>query len=64
MRLNALTAVLAVNLVTAAALVWLWSDADRSRWSEPEPLPPSLEDVVATSNAEAADVSRYRETLE
>jgi len=64
MRLNALTAVLVVNLAVAAALVWLWSDADRSRWAEPEPLPPSLEDVAATSTAETGDVSRYRETLE
>jgi len=64
MRLNALTAVLAVNLAAAAALVWLWSDADRTRWPEPEPLPPSLEEVAAAPKAEPADVSPYRETLE
>jgi Tfp pilus assembly protein PilP len=64
MRLNALSAVVAVNLAAAAALVVLWSDADRSRWSEPEAMLPSLEDVVATPVSEPADVSPYRETLE
>ena len=64
MRLNALAVVLAVALAAAAALALLWSDADRSRWKEPDPLPPSLDEVAATSATEPTDVSRYRETLE
>lgn len=64
MRLNALAAVLAVALAAAVALGLLWSDADRSRWSEPSPMPPSLDEVAAAAATEPADVSRYRETLE
>ena len=64
MRLNALAVVLAAVLATAGALGLLWSDADRSRWTEPDPLPPSLDEVAATSATEPVDVSRYRETLE
>jgi hypothetical protein len=64
MRLNTLAVVLAVDLAAAASLGLLWSDADRSRWSEPAPLPPSLDEVAATSASEPIDVSRYRETLE
>ena len=64
MRLNALAVVLAAALATAAALGLLWSDADRSRWTEPDPLPPSLDEVAATSATEPVDVSRYRETVE
>jgi hypothetical protein len=64
MRVNAIGAVLAVNVVLAGALAFLWSDDGRSRWSEPAALPPSLEDVVTAPPSEPADVSRYRETLE
>lgn len=64
MRPNALTVVLAVNLAAAAGLAWLWSDADRSRWTEPAALPPSLDDVATTPVSEPADISHYRETLE
>lgn len=64
MRLNTLAVVLAVNLIAALALALLWSDADRSRWTEPKPMPPSLDEVAAAASAEPADVSRYRETLE
>lgn len=64
MRPNALVAVVAVNLALVAALVYLWGDTDRSRWSEPESLPPSLEDVAINTASEPLDVSRFRETLE
>lgn len=65
MKPNAIVAVLALNAALAAALFVLWSDGDRRRWPEPAALPPSFEDVVAAAPAtEAADVSRYRETLE
>jgi hypothetical protein len=64
MRMNALGSLLAVNLALAAALAFLWSDSDRSRWSEPEPIKPSLDEAVVASPAESADVSRYRETIE
>lgn len=64
MRLNALGAVAAVNVVLAAALGWLWTDGERFRWIEPAPLAPSLGDGVAVEAPESTDVSRYRETLE
>lgn len=64
MRFNALAAVLALNVGAAAALAWLWSDADRSRWAEPPPLPPAIDEVVVAPASEPAEVSRYRETLE
>lgn len=64
MRVDAMGAVLAFNLVLAGALVYLWSDDDRSRWTEPDPLPPALEDVAVARAAEPVDISRYRETLE
>ncbi len=64
MRVSAIGAVLAVNVALVGALAFLWSDEERSRWSEPAALPPSLEDVVAAPPSEPADVSRYRETLE
>jgi lipoprotein NlpD len=64
MRLNTLAVVLAVALAAAVALGLLWSDADRSRWTEPKPMPPSLDEVAAAAATEPADVSRYRETLE
>lgn len=64
MRFNSLTAVAAVNLVLAGALVWLWSDESRRHWVEPEALPPALEEVAVVAAAEPAEVSRYRETLE
>jgi len=57
-------AVLALNLVLAGALAYLWSDDNRSRWTEPDPLPPALEDVAVASAKEPVDVSRYRETIE
>jgi len=62
--MNAIGAVLAVNLALAAALAFLWSDQERVRWREPAVLPPSLEELVAMPASEPADVSRYRETLE
>lgn len=64
MRFNLLTAVAAVNVALAGALVWLWSDDSRRHWVEPQALPPALEEVAAVEAAEAADVSRFRETLE
>jgi hypothetical protein len=64
MRLNAIAAVLALNLALAGALAYLWSDEERSRWAEPAALPPSLEDVAAAPASEPVDVSRYRETVE
>jgi len=64
MRLNAFAVVLAVNVALAAALVYLWTDTGRSRWSEPEALPPSLAEVAAIPASEPAEVARYRETLE
>jgi len=64
MRRNALIVVLGLNVVLAAILIFLWSDADRSRWSEPEALPPSFEDVAVSPASEPTDISRYRETLE
>ena len=64
MRANALTATLVLNLVAASGLVWLWHEPERSRWTEPAALPPSLEDVATTLAPEPAEVSRYRETLE
>jgi len=64
MRPNPLAVVLALNVCLAAALALLWSDPDRGRWSEPEALPPSLDEVVAAPPPEPADVSRYRETIE
>jgi len=64
MRLNAFTAVLAVNLGLAAALVYLWTDEGRWRWPEPEALPPSLAEVAPIPASEPAEVARYRETLE
>lgn len=64
MRLNAIGAVAAVNVVLAAALGWLWMDGERFRWIEPAPLAPSLGDGVAVEAPESTDVSRYRETLE
>jgi hypothetical protein len=64
MRVDAMGSVLALNLVLAGALAYLWSDDERSRWSEPDPLPPALEDVAAAKTAEPVDISRYRETVE
>jgi len=64
MRLNALAAVLAVNVALAGALAWLWSSGERSNWTEPAPLPPALDEVAAVEAAEPAEVSRYRETLD
>lgn len=64
MRLNAIGAVAALNVVLAAALGWLWTDGERFRWIEPAPLAPSLDERVAIDAAETTDVSRYRETLE
>ena len=64
MRFTAIGSVLGVNLALAGALAFLWSDEARMRWTEPEALPPSLEDVVAAPAAEPVDVSRYRETIE
>ena len=64
MRPNPLAVVVALNVCLAAALALLWKDPDRGRWSEPEPLPPSLDEVAAAPPAEPADVSRYRETIE
>ena len=42
MRFNLLTAVAAVNVALAGALVWLWSDDSRRHWVEPQALPPAL----------------------
>lgn len=64
MRFNLLTAVAAVNLALAGALVWLWSDESRLHWAEPQALAPALDEVAAVEAAEPADVSRFRETLE
>lgn len=64
MRTNAVGTLSAANLVLVAALAFLWSDSDRFRWSEPQPIKPSLDDAVVASAAEPADVSRYRETIE
>ncbi len=64
MRLNAIAAVLAVNVALAGALAYLWSDADRLRWPEPSPLPPALDEAIAAPPAEPADVARFRETIE
>lgn len=64
MRMNAIGAVLVVNVALVVALAFLWGDQERVRWQEPAALPPSLEEAVAMPAAEPADVSRYRETLE
>lgn len=64
MRLNAIAAALAVNVALAGGLAYLWADGERTRWAEPEALPPALEDAVAMAAAEPADVARYRETVE
>jgi hypothetical protein len=64
MRLNLLTAVAALNLALAGALVWLWSDESRRHWAEPQALMPALEEVAAVEASEPVDVSRFRETLE
>jgi hypothetical protein len=64
MRLNAITAVLAVNVALAGGLAHLWADGGRTRWAEPAALPPALEDSVAMPAAEPADIARYRETVE
>jgi hypothetical protein len=64
MRLNAVAAVLALCLASAAALAWLWGDAGRLHWSEPDALPPVLDEVDVAPASEPADVSRHRETLE
>lgn len=56
--------VLAVNVALAAGLGYLWSDQERWRWKEPEPLRPPLDDVVAAQSTEPVDVSRFKETLE
>ncbi len=64
MRVDAMGSVLALNLVLAGALVYLWSDDSRPRWAEPDPLPPAIEDVAVAKAAEPVDVSRYRETVE
>lgn len=64
MRVNAIAAVLAVNVAAAAGLAYLWSDADRSRWTEPTALPPALADAVTAPAPAPAEVTRYRETLE
>lgn len=64
MRVNAIGAVLAVNVVLAAGLAWLWSDRERVHWQEPAALPPSLDEVVEMPASDPADVSRYRETIE
>jgi hypothetical protein len=64
MRLGAIAATLAVNVALAAGLAYLWSDTERSRWTEPAALPPSLEDLAAAPASEPTDVARYRETVE
>lgn len=64
MRVNAILAVLALNVALAVALALLWSDEARRRWAEPEALPPSLQEVAAAPAPETADVSRYRQTIE
>lgn len=64
MRMNAIVALVAVNIGLASGIAWLWSDADRLRWTEPPALPPSLEEVPALPAPEPVDVARYRETIE
>ncbi len=64
MRPGAIATALAVNVAFAAGLAYLWSDSERSRWSEPAALPPSLEELVAEPASEPSDVARYRETVE
>lgn len=64
MRLGAIAATLAVNVALAAGLAYLWSDSERSRWTEPTALPPSLEDLATAPASEPTDVARYRETVE
>jgi len=64
MRLNAIPVVLAINVALAGGLAYLWSDTDRTRWSEPAPLPPAIEEALAVPAPEPTDVARYRETIE
>lgn len=64
MRPNAIAAALVVNLALAAGLAFLWTGGDRSRWTEPQALPPSLDDVLTVPASVPVDVSQYRETIE
>ncbi len=64
MRIGAFGAVAAVNVALAATLFFLWSDDERYRWFEPQPIQPSLDEAVAVVKSEAADVSRFQETVE
>jgi len=64
MRVNAIIAVLGLNVALAAALTLLWSDDARRRWVEPEALPPSLQELAVAPAPEPADVSRYQQTIE
>lgn len=64
MRVGAVSSMIAINVALAAALVFLWSDPDRYRWSEPPPIRPALDDLTSEPQAEPIDVSRYRATLE
>lgn len=64
MRPNAMAAALVVNLALAAGLVFLWTEGNQSRWTEPQALPPSLDDVLVVPSSVPVEISQYRETIE
>jgi len=64
MRVTAIAAVVAANVVLAATLAYLWTEGGGTRWTDPEAVPPAIEEVAAPPVSEAADVSPYRQTLE
>lgn len=64
MRMNGIVGATTLNAVLLATLVWLWSDPERFRWTEPTAVPLSLESIGVPAAAEPAEIARYRETLE
>lgn len=64
MRPSGLGLVIAINVALAGILAYLWSREDRIRWTEPAPIPLSVEEAAAAPAGEPVDVSRYRETRE
>lgn len=64
MRLSAVGAVIVFNVALVAALAYLWTVGAKTRWTEPQAMPPALEEAAPLPVSEAADVSQYRQTLE
>jgi len=63
MKVSPFAVVGGANLVFLAGLAYLWHAPERYRWTEPAPIPPVIDAVALAGAGQAADVSRFRETV-